>query len=56
MESKEFEVLIKGGSSGVRFVERSNKKQRSIFIHRDELIWLVGAMEVVIDEETSEVF
>jgi hypothetical protein len=40
----------------VRIVERSNKKQRATFIKRDELAWLVGSVEVVIEVETSEVF
>ena len=56
VESKEFEVLIKGGATGVRIVERSNKKRRSIFIQRDELAWLVGSVEEEVDVETSEVF
>jgi hypothetical protein len=56
VESKEFEVLIKGGATGVRIVERSNKKWRSIFIQMDELAWLVGSMKEVVDMETSEVF
>jgi hypothetical protein len=55
-ESKEFELLLKGGMSGVRIVERRNQKHRSIFVYRDELSWLVGAMEVVVDVETFEVF
>jgi hypothetical protein len=40
----------------LRIVERSNKKQRSIYIQRDELAWLVGAVEEVMDVDTSEVF
>jgi hypothetical protein len=35
VESKEFEVLVKegvAGVAGVRFYERSNGKQRSIFL------------------------
>ena len=56
VESKGFEMLIKGGALGVRIVEKSKKKQRSIFIQRDELAWLVGAVEAAVDRETSEVF
>jgi hypothetical protein len=56
VESKEFEMLIKGENSGLRIVERSKKKQGSIFIRRDEIAWLVGAVEEVLDVETSEVF
>ena len=54
--SKEFEVLIKGGAIGVRIVERSIKKQRSIFVQKDELAWLVGSVEEVVDVEMFEIF
>jgi hypothetical protein len=56
VESKEFKVMIKGGALGVRIVERSNKKKRSIFVQRDELAWLVRSVEEVVDVEKSEVF
>jgi hypothetical protein len=56
VESKGFEMMIKGGALGVRIVEKSNKRRRPIFIQRDELAWLVDAVEVAVDRETSEVF
>jgi hypothetical protein len=56
VESKAIEMLIKGGYTGLRMVERSNKKQGSIYIHRDELTWLVGAVEEAVDVDTSLVF
>jgi hypothetical protein len=56
VESKEFELLIKGGASGVRIFKRSKRKQRSIFLKRDEIVWLVGTVKEVVAEETSEVF
>jgi hypothetical protein len=56
VESKSFEMQIKGGNYGLRMVEKGKKKQGSIFIHRDEINWLVGAVEVALDVETSEVF
>jgi hypothetical protein len=56
VESKEFELLIKGGALGVRIFERSKRKQRSIFLQRNELVWLVGAVKKVVAEETSDVF
>jgi hypothetical protein len=40
----------------LRIVEICNKKQRSIYVHRDELVWLVGAVEEVIDVDSLEVF
>jgi hypothetical protein len=40
----------------VRIVEKSNKRQRSIFIQRDELAWLMGAVKAAVDREMSEVF
>jgi hypothetical protein len=45
VESKEFKVLVKEGVAGVRFYERSNGKQRSIFLQKDELAWLVKIVE-----------
>jgi hypothetical protein len=56
VESKTFEMLIKGGNSGLRIVERGKRKQGSIFLQRDEIAWLVGAVEGVLDVDTSEVF
>jgi hypothetical protein len=56
VESKEFEMLIKGGKTGVRIFERSKGKQRSIFLKRDELKWLAGTVKEVVKEETSKVF
>jgi hypothetical protein len=56
VESKEFDMLIKGGNLGLRIVERSKNKQGTIFIHREELAWLVGAVEEVIELDSSEVF
>jgi hypothetical protein len=34
VESKEFEMLIKGGNCGLRIVERSKKKNRGLFLYR----------------------
>jgi hypothetical protein len=56
VESKKFKMLIKGGNSGLRIVERGKNKQGSIFIRRDEISWLVGAVEEVLDVDTSEVY
>jgi hypothetical protein len=56
VESKSFEMLIKGGNYGLRMVEKGKKMQGSIFIHRNEINWLVGAVEVALDVESSEVF
>jgi hypothetical protein len=56
VEAKVFEVLIKGGDSGVRIFERSKKKKCSIFVRRDEIVWLVGALEEVAEAGKSKVF
>jgi hypothetical protein len=56
VESKELEMLIKGGKNGLRIVERRRKKQYSVFIQRDEVVWMVGAVEKAMDVETSEVY
>jgi hypothetical protein len=45
VEAKEFEISIKGGLMGVRLVEKRNNRQRSVWVHRDEISWLVGAVE-----------
>jgi hypothetical protein len=56
VEAKEFEILIKGGLSGIRIVETRNFRRRSICVQRDELLWLVGAVEKAANVDTSEVF
>jgi hypothetical protein len=56
VESKEFELVIKGGATGVRFFERNNKHQRSIFVLRDELDWLARKGKELVAVENSEVF
>ena len=56
VESKVFEMLIKGGNTGLRIVERSNKKRGTIYIQRVEIAWLVGAAEEAMDVDTSEVY
>jgi hypothetical protein len=59
VESKAFELAIKGGNLGVRIFERSNGKLSSVFLHRDEVFWMLGSMEAVEREARaggSEVF
>jgi hypothetical protein len=56
VESKEFEILVKGGSTGLRIFEQSKGKTRSIFLKRNELVWLAGTVQEVVVEESSEVF
>jgi hypothetical protein len=56
VEAKVFEISIKGGLMGVRFVEKRNNRQRSVWVHRDEITWLVGAVEKAANVDTSEVF
>jgi hypothetical protein len=56
VESKDFEFLIKGGLSGVRIIERSYKKQRSIFLQKEELDWLARIAEKLVAVQRSEVF
>jgi hypothetical protein len=55
VESKVFEVLIRGGGLGVRIYESSKRKKSSIFVRRDEITWLVGALEEVAEEDKSAV-
>jgi hypothetical protein len=56
VEAKEFELLVKGGLSGVRLVEKRNNRMRSICVQRDEILWLLGAVEKAANVDTSEVF
>jgi hypothetical protein len=56
VESKEFELLIRGGAFEVRFFERNNKKQRSIFLLKIELGWLARIVEKLVVVENSNVF
>jgi hypothetical protein len=56
VESKDFELLVKGGVLGVRLYERSNGKQRLIFLQKHELAWLVHIVEEPVAVESSEVF
>ena len=49
-------MLVKEGAAGVRFYERSNGKQRLIFLQNDELAWLVKIVEELVAVESSEVF
>ena len=55
VESKDFELVLKRGASGVRIFERSHGKQRSIFLKMDELAWLGHIMGKMIVVESSEV-
>jgi hypothetical protein len=55
VESKKFEVLVKEGAGWVRFYERSNGKQRLIFLQKDELAWLVKIIEELVAVESFEV-
>jgi hypothetical protein len=56
VESKSFEMLIKGGNSGLRMVERGRIIRGSIFIQRDEIAWMVGAVEEVLEVDSSAVY
>jgi hypothetical protein len=56
VEAKVFEVQIKGGNTGVRIYECSKKKKSSIFVRREELAWLVGALEEVAESDKAEIF
>jgi hypothetical protein len=56
VESKDFELLIKGGLTGMRIIERSYKKHRSIFLQKEELAWLAHIAEKLAVVQSSEVF
>jgi hypothetical protein len=56
VEAKAFEVRVRGGNTGVRINESSKKKKGSIFVRSEELVWLVGALEVVAEADKPEIF
>jgi hypothetical protein len=56
VEAKVFEVSIKGGETGVRIHEKSKYKRSSIFVRREELAWLVDALEKVAESDKSEIY
>jgi hypothetical protein len=45
VEAKEFELVVRGGNTGVRFFERNNKTNRFIFLQRAEVAWLDRVVE-----------
>jgi hypothetical protein len=56
VESKDFELLVKDGANGARFFERNGKRQRSIFLLKDELAWLDRKGEELVKGDHVEVF
>jgi hypothetical protein len=56
VESKEFEMVVVGGESGVRIRESCKGKNRSILLDRAELAWLLNSFENLVCVEDSRVF
>jgi hypothetical protein len=56
VEAKEFELVVRGGNTGVRFFERSNKINKSIFLQRAEVAWLDRIADKLVAVNTAEVF
>jgi hypothetical protein len=56
VESKDLELLVVGGETGVRVCESCKGKMRSILLDRDELAWLVSIYEDLVVVEDSRVF
>jgi hypothetical protein len=56
VEAKEFEMVVRTGAYGVRIFERNKGKQRSFFIQKEELEWLVHNVEVLVSVVDFEVF
>jgi hypothetical protein len=56
VEAKEFELVVRGGNTGVRFYERNSKTNRSIFLQRSEIAWLDSVVEDLAAVKISEVF
>jgi hypothetical protein len=56
VEAKEFELVVRGGNTGVRCYERNSKTNRSIFLHRTEVAWLDSIVEDLAAVKRSKVF
>jgi hypothetical protein len=56
VEAKEFELVVRGGNTGVRFFERNSKMNRSIFLQRAEVAWLDRVVDDLVAVKTAEVF
>jgi hypothetical protein len=53
VESKDFELVVVGGETGVRFRENCKGKLRTILMDRDEIAWLVRIFEELVVVEDS---
>jgi hypothetical protein len=56
VEAKEFELVVRGGNTGVRFYERNSRTVRSIFLQRAEVAWMDNVMEELAAVKFYEVF
>jgi hypothetical protein len=56
VEAKEFELVVRGGNTGVRVFERNSKMNRSIFLQRAEVAWLDRVVDDLVAVKTAEVF
>jgi hypothetical protein len=56
VESKDFELLVVGGETTVRFCESCKGMLRSILMDRDETAWLVRIFEELAVGEETRVF
>jgi hypothetical protein len=56
VEAKEFELVVRGGNTGVRFYERNSKTVRSIFLQRAEVAWMDNVVEELAAVKFYEVF
>jgi hypothetical protein len=51
VESKDFELMVVGGETGVHIHERCKGMMRSILMDRDEITWLVRIFEELVEVE-----
>jgi hypothetical protein len=56
VESKDFELVVVGGETGVYLCEICRGKLRSILMDRDEIVWLDRIFEELVVVEDSRVF
>jgi hypothetical protein len=56
VESKDFEMEVRGGVAGLRIREKCRSSARSILLNKDETTWLHGSFENLMVVRDSRVF
>jgi hypothetical protein len=56
VESKDFDLSVVGGFTGIRIREKCKGVTRSIFLRRDEAVWLIKSFDELVSAQDSRVF